>query len=285
MAIKYYVFIFFLSIPLPFFAQNKTVVVKNGVPQFSIIVPVDSAAIERRAAVLLQSTIKKMAGCELNILNGIQSSTQKSIYIIPSSSINELINSEKTVLQTNQLKKHFNVDFESKRKLLIEDAFLISTQADNILIVSGGKKGSIYGVVHLLEKYLGCRMYAPNEELIPQRATITLPLLCELEKPVNTIRIVNGDMTQQNQQYRDWHRLNDHNEEFAKGFYVHTFNRLVPWETYFEKHPEYFALMGNKRIIDQLCLTNPDVYDLTVKTLNEEMTKQPEKKIVVCKSS
>ncbi|MDP1974138.1 MAG: DUF4838 domain-containing protein, partial [Sediminibacterium sp.] len=41
----------------------------------------------------------------------------------------------------------------------------------------------------------------------------------------------------------------------------------------------YFALMGNKRIIDQLCLTNPDVYDLTVKTLKEEMTKQPEKKL------
>jgi hypothetical protein len=122
-------------------------------------------------------------------------------------------------------------------------------------------------------------MYAPNEELIPHKTTITLPILSELEKPVNNIRIVNGDLTQQNQQYRDWHRLNDHNEEFAKGYYVHTFNRLVPWETYFEKHPEYFALMGNKRIIDQLCLTNPDVYDLTIKTLKEEMAKQPDKKL------
>jgi len=279
MAIKYYIFLFFLSIPLPFFAQNRTIIVKNSLPQFSIVLPVENAAMEGKAAVLLQSTIKKMAGCELNILNGIQSSTQKSIYIIPSGSINELINSEKGVLQTNQLKKHFNVDFESKRKLLIEDAFLISSQEDNILIVSGGKKGAIYGVVHLLEKYLGCRMYAPNEEWIPQKATITLPVFCELERPVNTIRIVNGDLTQQDQQYRDWHRLNDHNEEFAKGYYVHTFNRLVPWEIYFKQHPEYFALMGNKRIIDQLCLTNPDVYDLTVKTLKEEMTKQPDKKL------
>lgn len=279
MAIKFYVFLFFLSIPLSFFAQNKTVIVKNNLPQFSIIVPVDSAAIEGRAAVLLQSTIKKMAGCKLSIYNGIQSNTKKSIYIIPSGFIDEITKNEKAVLLTNKLKKHFTADFESKRKLLIEDAFLISTQEDNILIVSGGKKGAIYGVIHLLEKYLGCRMYAPNEELIPLKATITLPILCELEKPVNTIRIVNGDLTQQNQPYRDWHRLNDHNEEFAKGYYVHTFNRLVPWEIYFKDHPEYFALMGNKRIIDQLCLTNPDVYDLTIKTLKEEMAKQPEKKL------
>jgi hypothetical protein len=106
-----------------------------------------------------------------------------------------------------------------------------------------------------------------------------LPVLCELDKPVNTIRIVNGDLTQKHEDYRNWNRLNDHNEEFAKGFYVHTFNRLVPWETYFEKHPEYFALMGNKRIIDQLCLTNPDVFELTINKLKEEMAIQPDRKL------
>jgi hypothetical protein len=100
-----------------------------------------------------------------------------------------------------------------------------------------------------------------------------------MDKPANSIRIVNGVLTQQNEAYRNWQRLNDHNEEFAKGYYVHTFNRLVPWETFFETHPECFALMGGKRIIDQLCLTNADVYNLTIKKLKEEMAKQPEKKL------
>ncbi|MFY8023984.1 MAG: DUF4838 domain-containing protein, partial [Sediminibacterium sp.] len=248
-------------------------------PQFSIIFPKKPAIAEEEAAQLLQSTITKMADCELKILDNNQTNSLKSIYIFPSEFIDEF-NSNETVLAFPQsLKVHLSSEFELKRKQLIDDAFLIATHENSILIVSGGKKGSIYGVVHLLEKYLGCRMYAPNAEVFPRMKTIALPILTEMDKPINQLRIVNGDLTQQHLNYRNWQRLNDHNEEFAKGFYVHTFNRLVPWETYFEKHPDYFALMGNKRVIDQLCLTNSEVYNIAVKTLKEEMTKQPNKKL------
>lgn len=93
----------------------------------------------------------------------------------------------------------------------------MSIQKDNILLVNGGKKGAYYGVVHLLEKYLNCRVYAPNAAVMPPKTTVALPIGCEMDKPVNNIRIVNGLMTQQNEAYRNWQRLNDHNEEFAKG--------------------------------------------------------------------
>lgn len=266
MSIQSFLFLFILSLPLHLFAQKQPVIVKNGVPQFSIILSAKPADVEEKAALLLQSAIQKMSGSKLEIVKADQPNIQHAIYIMPSKF-------------PQQLNTHFTAEFESKRLQLLEDAFLISSQEDNILILSGGKKGAIYGVVHLLEKYLGCRMYAPNVELIPKKTTITLPVLCELDKPVNTIRIVNGDLTQKHEDYRNWNRLNDHNEEFAKGYYVHTFNRLVPWETYFEKHPEYFALMGNKRIIDQLCLTNPDVFELTINKLKEEMAIQPDRKL------
>lgn len=279
MPLKNYFILFFLFAPLHFFAQEQIIVVKNGVPQFSIIFPKKPAIAEEEAAQLLQSTITKMADCELKILDNNQTNNLKSIYIFPSEFIDEF-NSNETVLAFPQsLKVHLNAEFELKRKQLIDDAFLIATHENSILIVSGGKKGSIYGVVHLLEKYLGCRMYAPKAEVFPRMKTIALPILTEMDKPINQLRIVNGDLTLQHLNYRNWQRLNDHNEEFAKGFYVHTFNRLVPWETYFEKHPDYFALMGNKRVIDQLCLTNTEVFNLTVKTLKEEMTKQPNKKL------
>ena len=277
MAIKPNFILFFLSLPLSIFAQKQAVLVKDGLPQFSIIVAVKPAAADEKAAILLQSAIKKIAGCELPIVKKDKPNIKNSIYITP------LMRSDPsrpggTISNLPKgLKKHFTADFEAKKKELINDAFLISIQKDNILLVSGGKKGAIYGVVHLLEKYLGCRMYAPEVEIMPPKNTIVLPVLCEMDKPVNSIRIVNGALTQQNEAYRNWQRLNDHHEEFAKGYYVHTFNRLVPWETFFEQHPEYFALMGGKRIIDQLCLTNPDVFDLTIKKLKEEMAKQPEK--------
>jgi hypothetical protein len=266
MAIKQYVFLIFLSIPLQFFAQKQPIIVKNGQPLFKIVLSANPTDVEEKAALLLQSTVQKMAGCQMEIIKTDEPSVQRAIYIMPSKF-------------SASLNQHFTPSFETKRQQLIKDAYLISSQPDNLLIISGGNKGAIYAIVQLLEKYLGCRMYMPNEIVTPQKSTIILPVFCELDKPVNSIRIVNGALTQQHEMYRNWHRLNDHNEEFAKGYFVHTFNRLVPWETHFEQHPEYFALMGGKRIIDQLCLTNPAVFDLTVNVLKAEMAKQPDRKL------
>jgi Domain of unknown function (DUF4838) len=258
--------LFFLGIPLRMFAQKQAVLVQNGQARFSITLSKNPTDADEKAAILLQSSIKKIAGCELKIVKTDKPVLKNTLVIAPS------VSTLKKGLQ-----KHFTPEFEAKHKQLTDDGFLISVQNDNILLVNGGKKGAYYGVVHLLEKYFDCRMYAPDAEIMPKKTTLSLPVLCEMDKPVNSIRIVNGVLTQQNEAYRNWQRLNDHNEEFAKGYYVHTFDRLVPWEMYFETHPEYFALMGGKRIIGQLCLTNADVFDLTIKKLKEEMTKQPEK--------
>lgn len=266
MVIKQYVFLFLLSLPLQFFAQNQSVIIKNGLPQFKIVLSTKYTDAEETAALLLQSTLQKMGGGQMDILKTDDPNVQRAVYIMP------------LKLSAN-LNQHVTTEFDSKRQQLIKDAYLISSRPDNVLILSGGNKGAIYAIVQILEKYLGCRMYVPNETVIPKKSTIVLPIFCELDIPVNGIRIVNGALTQQHETYRNWHRLNDHNEEFAKGYFVHTFNRLVPWETHFEQHPDYFALMGGKRIIDQLCLTNPAVFDLTVKALKAEMAKQPERKL------
>jgi len=51
---------------------------------------------------------------------------------------------------------------------------------------------------------------------------------------------------------------------------THTFNLLVPEDTYFKKHPEYFSLRKGKRIKGgQLCLSNTDV----LRTLKEAIIK------------
>ena len=256
------------------FGQNPAVLVKNGMPQFSITLSPHSSETDEQTAILLQSYIKKIAGCELEIVKKVKPNVKNTIYI---TSYQQARNVSSESSFPKGFEKHLTQGFIKKKQQLISDGFIISVQNENILIVSGGKKGSLYGGIHLLEKYFGCRMYAPNVEFIPKKSNLSLPILCDADMPVNTIRIVNGVLTQQNEEYRNWQRLNDHNEEFAKGYYVHTFNRLVPWETHFEVHPEYFALMGGKRLIDQLCLTNPDVYNLTIKKLKAEMAEQPNK--------
>ncbi|MBE0711785.1 MAG: DUF4838 domain-containing protein, partial [Candidatus Aminicenantes bacterium] len=92
------------------------------------------------------------------------------------------------------------------------------------------------------------------------------------------VRIVYGEFAR-DPDYRDWMRLHVQDDLYGTGYYVHTFQKLVPWQTYFAAHPEYFALMNGKRIIDQPCLSRPEVFDIAVAKLREEMAAQPDKTI------
>jgi hypothetical protein len=47
----------------------------------------------------------------------------------------------------------------------------------------------------------------------------------------------------------------------------HTLSRLLPSETYFETHPEYFALRDHLRTPEQLCLSHPDVQRIVAENL------------------
>ena len=78
---------------------------------------------------------------------------------------------------------------------LAEDGFLVATSGRNLYIRSGGDKGVIYGVVHLLERYFGCRRFSPAVAVFPRRGTLTLGPVRDVDNPVNRLRIVNGDFS------------------------------------------------------------------------------------------
>lgn len=156
------------------------------------------------------------------------------------------------------------------------DGFKITIQESKLTIEGGIRKGTTYGVIHLLEKYWGCSYLSPNFKLVPEKKQLTLPITTIKEKPANDFRIINLYF-KENQEYRDWLRLNTIEEIYPEGYFVHTFHRLIPWETYFENHPEYFAVVNGKRTIDQICPSNPEVKKIITGKLREEMSKQPDK--------
>ena len=90
---------------------------------------------------------------------------------------------------------------------------VVSTRA--VYIVSGGGKGSIYGVVHLLEKYFGCRKYSPTADFFPPRA-LALRRAFDVDNPVNDFRFVNGDFIH-DPDYRDWMRLDATGRDVRRG--------------------------------------------------------------------
>jgi hypothetical protein len=144
--------------------------------------------------------------------------------------------------------------------------------------VSGGGRGAVYGVIHLLEKYYGCRKYSPSVDVFPRRTDLVLGCIFDADNPVNEVRIVHGEFAL-DPDYRDWMRLHVQDDLYGKGYYVHTLQKLMPWQTYFAAHPEYFAWTNGKRVIDQPCLSRPEVFDIVVAKLREEMAAQPDKMI------
>ncbi|MFO7618005.1 MAG: DUF4838 domain-containing protein [Bacteroidales bacterium] len=220
---------------------------ERGHSDYVIRIPDNPAGAEDRAARFLQTYLKKAGGAELPILAGDGNEEDKKIILI----------------QTDPSISH-------------EDGFRIRIVGDSLIILGGRDKGCIYGVVDLLEKQLGCRMYAPGYEVVPARRTIRIPAMDYADEPVNVYRNVHGRFVG-DPDYQDWQRIDRIDDLFAIGYYVHTFNRLVPWEHYFEKHPDYYAWMNGKRIIDQICLTHPEVLNIAKKKLREEMLLQPDK--------
>jgi len=201
--------------------------VKNGKSDYVIILAAGANAMEQRAATLLQDYIFKISGCKLPTAS-VLAKGAKAIFINISTAI-----------------KH-------------PDGFSIKTKGKNIYIAGGNNKGCVYGAIELLEKWLGCHYYSPFYKIIPTSTNISLPSINFSDQPKDDCRIINIS-DKADEDFIDWNRLNTVNEFFAEGYYVHTFNRLVPWQEYFQIHPEYFAMMNGKRNIDQLCLTNPEV--------------------------
>ena len=240
-------------------ASPAFVLVSRGVPQASIVVPPGAGPVDRRAAEILQSTVRAMSGAALPIVEKAKPGREREI----------VIGFAATALPRA---------VAARAAALGEDAFVTATAGRNLYVVSGGHKGAVYGVVHLLEKYFDCRVFSPTVRVFPPRDTVALPQVFDRDGPVNRFRVVNGEFSR-DADYRDWQRLDAVEEVFGRGYYVHTFNRLVPWETYFAEHPEYFAWMNGKRVKDQLCPSRPEVLEIAAARLAAEIAAQPDRHV------
>ncbi len=228
-------------------ADNLSIV-NNGKSDYTIILPEHFSKEELKAANFLNEHLQKISGCVLPITYSDKQLSGKYIIISKSKSIT------------------------------IGDGFSILIDRKELIIHGGENKGCLYGVTELLENYLGVRYYSPTHVIIPKSKNVNLPDIKLEGSSPNTYRIVNGDF-EKDSNYIDFNRLHTINEIFPENYYVHTFNRLVPWKEYFASHPEYYALVSGKRNIDQLCLTNPDVLKIVLEKLKQEMLLQPDKNI------
>ena len=230
--------------------QAQITLVKKHKPVARICVTGQAEA-DKQAAVLLQDFVKRISDANLPIVYG-----------------------EKA--------RKGDVVIGEKEADAGEDGFSLTTEGGCLYVRTGGDKGSIYGVVTLLEKWMGVSYYAKDAYTLQPMETIELPALAHQETPAfryrQTFSYGNEDPI-----YRMWFRLEEPKEMFIDNLWVHTFNRILPSDVYGKEHPEYYSFINGEHRPghnSQWCLTNPAVFDAAVASLDSIFKAHPDLKMI-----
>lgn len=163
------------------------------------------------------------------------------------------------------------------------EGFYYHTEGQNIKIHGLGRYGIVNAVYDFLETELGIRWLTPAETFIPDIRSYRLRPIKRTGSPVFSTRLNYYYDALHHPLWCQHNRLNcttfssDYPATRVSWWGMHTFNKLLPEETYFAQHPEYFCLRNNKRVKHgQLCLSNPEVLNIVVTSLKKIIREHPE---------
>ncbi len=149
-------------------------------------------------------------------------------------------------------------------------------------VIAGGRlRGTMYGVYTFLDR-LGFRWYTANITRFPESGMVPVVNMNETTVPVFMYRepyiaeAFDGDWAARNRVNSGTADLDSTRGGKVRWLGVHTFDLLMPTSLY-KDHPEYFPLIGGKRVTGyvQRCLTNPDLVDIAADNLNAWMDSEP----------
>lgn len=169
-----------------------------------------------------------------------------------------------------------------------DEEIRITVEKEQIHLSGGAGRGVLYAVYQFLEELVGIRFLTTDHTYIPNASKLTIPCGSYSYKPPFSFRW-------------SYYRENSSEPEFAAKRKVntvtdaeklggktrqqlinHSFHVLVPYGTYGESHPEYYALVDGKRDTNthgggpQLCVTNPEVIEVASETAIQRLADNPD---------
>jgi len=177
---------------------------------------------------------------------------------------------------------------EAEWETLSAEGYIVRSSTRAVLLAGKSELALYYAVDRFLEKELGVRWFMPGEigEVVPEGESRTLRIgpVDERWEPSFAMRWVGRG---------DWARRNGMNVavdcggEFKVKWFVHTFTHLLPPEQYAAEHPEYYALVNDKRVGQsgkpsriQLCTSNPDVVREVAANIIKIREAEPDLKMI-----
>jgi hypothetical protein len=239
----------------------------GGRSDYQIVLADNASPSTRHGAEELQTFLAQITGVKLPIISDQQPLGPR-----------EIILGDNVHLRTLGV----NVDFAS----LGPEGYVIRTVGAHLVIAGGALRGNMYGVYGFLEDHLGCRWFTPDVSRIPKSPRLVIGPIDDRQAPALEYRepyvrdCFDAEWCARNRMNSSIAALDDRHGgkvAFADGYFVHTFNRLVPPDKYFAEHPQYFSMIRGRRQKDrsQLCCTNRDVVRLCTEAIRREMRRQP----------
>lgn len=231
---------------------------KDGQTDYTIVLSKDASATERTAANELKTLLGQISGATFNVRTG-------------------------TLIPQKAICVGWTAETGVTKSAADDEGYTYKTIGDNLYIYGGSKRGTMYGVYAFLERELGVRWFTSSVTKVPRLRQYALPQLDHSERPVIRQRL---DFYYEALRHYDWAAHNLLNTQYLLAdtkygkmdayWGIHTFKTLIPPETYFNTHPEYFSVYKGKRSDKaQLCLSNSEMRRELTKNLKAVMAQKP----------
>lgn len=242
------------------YGQANLILAKNGKTDYVLVIGDNGSSAERNAARQLQHYLQKISGTSFELVAETalaQRSRQHKIYVGRSKALLNSVNA-------GELKK------------LGGEGILIKTIGNDLFLVGGGSRGTLYAVFDFLEFNVGCKWLTAEAEIIPFKATLAL-------KPVNRVFVPSFGYRShyvpgagKDAKFATILRYNGDKHPLTAEWggktsilgFAHTFGGIMPPIKYFKKYPEWYSDPKNGNLpakassnipgaqSNQLCLTN-----------------------------
>lgn len=175
-----------------------------------------------------------------------------------------------------------------------DDGVIVRSEGDDLLLLGGAERGSVYAVYEFLERFLGHRFLAADCVVAPRRERIVIPPLDHRHASPFIYREVLSFLTadgvlvarqrlnggNSNQCIGRPHGSGQKVQGFVISPFCHSAETMVPAGLWLAEHPDWFGLVGGKRhgaaIGGQLCYANPAVLEHCTKWVLDWCEAHPE---------
>jgi len=255
---------------------------KDGKTTCVIVLAADAIPSERTAAEQLQKYLQEVTGASFQIAeeSGVPPGRPR-IFVGAGAEVKKLLP---------------DVDWAA----LGSDGVVIKAVGPDIVLAGGRPRGTLYSVFQFLEDSVGCRWWTPSAQTILRKASLSVEVKDVVYRPPfdyrenYTTEIIHNAIFAVMMRDNGEHAMvyGDKPSEDWGGHYAiigaaHTWSLLLPVDTYFASHPEWYPDPANgfrpstassakpKPNTTQLCLSNPEAVEELSKNALEWIRKDP----------